>query len=136
VNLRRSHIAGLAALFAVAAGLYWAKIEGQVARERLTALEQQIHADRRAVRTLEAELAFLERPDRLETAATETLGLVPIDSARRVRLGELPAAIAKVEAAPKKAVQPTPAATPSAVPVFEGTTRPPAGAGLPEGAGQ
>jgi cell division protein FtsL len=136
VNVRRGHIVGLAALFSVAAGLYWAKIEGQVARERLTALEQQIQQDRRAVRTLEAEIAFLERPDRLETAATETLGLVPIESARRVALGDVPSALAKAELAPKTSASLAPLVAPSAVVVLEGATRSPVGAGLPEGAGQ
>jgi hypothetical protein len=136
VNVRRSHIVGIAALFGVAAGLYWAKIEGQVARERLTALEQQIHADRRAVRTLEAEVAFLERPDRLETAATETMGLVPIESARRVSLSALPAALTKAETAPKPAAPAAPKAASSAVAVFDEATRSPVGVGLPEGAGQ
>lgn len=102
MNLRRNHIVGVLGLFTVAGGLYWAKIEGQEARVRLTALEHSILVDRRAVRTLEAELAFLERPDRLEAAATEALALEAVKSDRRVTLAELPAAVMAAHAVPSE----------------------------------
>ena len=78
MNIQRSHIFGFIGLVAFAFSLYWAKAEAQSAREQVVHLQNDVDKERRAVRTLEAELAWMERPDRLEVTAREKLGLIPV----------------------------------------------------------
>jgi hypothetical protein len=81
MTLTRTHLFGFLGLVALAFGLYWAKAEAQAVREQVLVLQQDVDAERRAVRTLEAELAWVERPDRLE-AASAKLGLEPVGAER------------------------------------------------------
>jgi hypothetical protein len=82
MTLTRTHLFGFVGLVALALALYWAKAEAQAVREKVLVLQEEVDTERRAVRTLEAELAWVERPDRLETAATRKMGLVPVTAER------------------------------------------------------
>jgi hypothetical protein len=89
IKIQRSHIVGFIGLVGFAVALYWAKAEAQGAREHVIALQKEVDAQRRAVRTLEAEAAFLERPDRLETTARDKMGLVPLTADKMAVLEDL-----------------------------------------------
>ena len=89
MTLTRAHLFGFVGLVALAFALYWAKAEAQAVREQVIQLQGDVEAQRRQVRTLEAELAFIERPDRLEEAATAQLNLVPITADRIATLDQL-----------------------------------------------
>jgi cell division protein FtsL len=89
MTLTRAHLFGFVGLVALAFALYWAKAEAQAVREQVIQLQDDVEAQRRQVRTLEAELAFIERPDRLEEAATAQLNLVPISADRIATLDQL-----------------------------------------------
>ncbi|MFN9014814.1 MAG: hypothetical protein ACK5W3_02540, partial [Hyphomonadaceae bacterium] len=75
MTLTRTHLFGFVGLVALAFVLYWAKAEAQAVREKVLVLQEEVDTERRAVRTLEAELTWVERPDRLDAAATRRLGL-------------------------------------------------------------
>ncbi len=82
MTLTRTHLFGFVGLVALAFALYWAKAEAQAVREKVLALQEEVDTEHRAVRTLEAELTWVERPDRLEAAASRKLGLVPLTAER------------------------------------------------------
>jgi hypothetical protein len=89
MTLTRTHLFGFVGLVALAFALYWAKAEAQAVREKVLVLQDEVDTERRAVRTLEAELAWVERPDRLEAAATRRLGLVPMTADRIATLDDI-----------------------------------------------
>lgn len=104
MTLTRTHLFGFLGLVALAFILYWAKAEAQAVREHVLVLQNDVDAERRAVRTLEAELAWVERPDRLEAAAGK-MGMQPVAA---TRMGDL---TILDEVAPLRAAA-TPASTP------------------------
>lgn len=67
----------LAVSGAVAAGalLFWTSQNVQQAEVRLAAVEKAVRGERQSIRVLNAEWAYLNRPDRLEDLAIEYLGL-------------------------------------------------------------
>jgi cell division protein FtsL len=87
--IQRSHIFGFIGLVAFAFALYWAKAEAQSAREQVVSLENEVDKERRAVRTLEAEVAWMERPDRLEATARQKMGLVPMTVEKTATLQDI-----------------------------------------------
>lgn len=89
MTLTRAHLFGFVGLVALAFALYWAKAEAQAVREKVLVLQDEVDTERRAVRTLEAELTWVERPDRLETAASRKLGLVPMTADRIATLDDI-----------------------------------------------
>jgi hypothetical protein len=89
MTLTRTHLFGFVGLVALAFALYWAKAEAQAVREKVLVLQEEVDTERRAVRTLEAELTWVERPDRLEAAATRKLGLVPVTADRIATLDDI-----------------------------------------------
>jgi hypothetical protein len=90
---------GFVGLVALAFALYWAKAEAQAVREKVLVLQDEVDTERRAVRTLEAELTWVERPDRLEAAATRRLGLVPVTADRIATIDDIDQ-IARLRVAP------------------------------------
>jgi cell division protein FtsL len=113
MTLTRAHLFGFVGLVALAFALYWAKAEAQAVREQVIQLQDDVEAQRRQVRTLEAELAFIERPDRLEEAATAQLNLVPISADRIATLDQLDrvAPLAGKSENPQKTPEKVPEAT-------------------------
>ena len=89
MNIQRSHIFGFIGLVAFAFALYWAKAEAQTAREQVLSLQTEVEKERRSVRTLEAELAWMERPDRLEATARQNMGLTPSTAEKTLSLNEI-----------------------------------------------
>lgn len=94
----------IAAVLAVA--LYRAKTEAHDARERVANLAVMVEEERRQAAVLRAEIAFLERPERLRVLAQRHLGLEPTDPAQEVVLEEVLLALGAVDAAPQSPTDP------------------------------
>ena len=105
MNIQRSHIFGFMGLVAFAFTLYWAKAEAQSAREQVVSLQSQVENERRAVRTLEAEVAWMERPDRLEATARGKMGLTPSTAEKTLSLADIDQ-VAPLAVAPIAVVEP------------------------------
>lgn len=75
---RRWYLWGVLAVTAVlAVGLYKAKTDAAATRARIQGLESELRGARRAVAALEAEVAALEAPARVEALARVHLGAEP-----------------------------------------------------------
>lgn len=70
----------------LAVALYRAKTEAQDARERVDTLQAQIMEERRSTAVLRAEIAYLERPERLRALARKYLGLDSVSPEQEVDL--------------------------------------------------
>lgn len=71
------NIIAAALIVLLAVGLYKAKSEADLARDRVAKLEGEVADARAQIKTLSAEAAYLENPDRVETLARKELGLKP-----------------------------------------------------------
>ena len=67
----------LCVLIVVSYGLYNLKYEVEDLQDHANALRGQMDEDRRAIKVLEAEWAYLSRPDRLQTLSQKFLVLEP-----------------------------------------------------------
>ncbi len=67
----------LAVLVVVSYGLYNLKYEVEDLQEHANGLKAQMEEDRRAIKVLEAEWAYLSRPDRLQRLSSKFLELQP-----------------------------------------------------------
>lgn len=70
----------------LAVALYRAKTEAQDAKERVEMLQVEIMEERRATAVLRAEIAYLERPERLRALARKYLGLETLGPEQEVDL--------------------------------------------------
>jgi hypothetical protein len=71
-----------ALLVVLVLGVYATKTDAGREGANLTGVEKQIAEERRAIRLLNAELAHLEDPSRLQRLSTDYLGLEPVAPAR------------------------------------------------------
>lgn len=109
--IRRSTLLWLIAAIFVGCGLYQLKYEVQGKEERLARLNRQIQQEQEAIHVLNAEWAFLNRPDRLADLANRHLELSQV----------APAQFGKVAAIPEKSLVPVvaEAEAPAAAPVLK-----------------
>ena len=63
---------------ALTVGLYYVKTRSQTARKQSVALERKISQEEASLRVLQAEIAYLESPERLKQLSEDHLGLKPI----------------------------------------------------------
>ena len=63
---------------ALTVGLYYVKTRSQTARKQAVKLERQITQEEASIRVLQAEIAYLENPERLKLLSETHLGLRPI----------------------------------------------------------
>ena len=63
---------------ALTVGLYYVKTRAQTARKQVVKLERQIAQEEASLRVLQAEIAYLENPERLKSLSETHLGLQPI----------------------------------------------------------
>ena len=63
---------------ALTVGLYYVKTRAQTARKQAVKLERQIAQEEASLRVLQAEIAYLESPERLSELSKAHLGLEPI----------------------------------------------------------
>ncbi len=109
--IRRSTLLWLIAAILIGCGLYQLKYEVQAKEERLARLNRQIQQEQEAIHVLNAEWAFLNRPDRLADLANRHLELSQV----------APAQFGKVAAIPEKSLVPVAveAEAPAAAPVLK-----------------
>lgn len=114
--VRRSTLFWLVAAILVGCGLYQLKYEVQAKEERLARLNRQIQLEQEAIHVLNAEWAFLNRPDRLAELANRHLEMTPV----------APAQFGKVTAIPERSLVPVVAeAEAAAEPVVTASVAPP-----------
>lgn len=70
-------------------GLYYVKTRSQTARKQSAALERQISQEEANLRVLQAEIAYLESPQRLKALSQEHLGLESIKVKNVIVAGDL-----------------------------------------------
>ncbi len=70
-------------------GLYYVKTRSQTARKQSAALERQISQEEANLRVLQAEIAYLESPQRLKELSQEHLGLESIKVKNVIVAGDL-----------------------------------------------
>ena len=76
----------------LAIGLYLVKYSVQDVQRNVVTLRQDLAAEKESLHLLNAEWAYLNRPDRLRQLADRHLALVPLDSRQIEPVSVLPAA--------------------------------------------
>lgn len=111
-GVRLVEFGALMVLLAMVLSVYLAKASAGRERADITSVEQQIEDEQRHLRLLQAEVAHLEEPARLERLSIAA-GLVPTTAKRQAGLDELDR-VAQAPPAPEKvkvaAASPSPAA--------------------------
>jgi cell division protein FtsL len=77
-------------LLCLAVGVYLAKTAAGREAAAITRVDREIAAERTKIRMLKAEVASLERPDRIGKLSTDYLGLAPIDAKHEATADRLP----------------------------------------------
>lgn len=98
--IRRSTLIWSALAVGVGIGLYFAKHEVRDLEERLEVLHGAISQQRENIHVLEAEWAYLNRPERLAELGSRLLELQPVAASRIVTLDAFPPAPAAAPARP------------------------------------
>jgi len=93
------------ACFAIAAyALYMVKFSVQNLQREVATAQTQLAQEKESLHLLNAEWAYLNRPERLRRLSDAHLNLVPLDSRRMENLELLPAATTSDDAAPTAGV--------------------------------
>ena len=100
-------LAAFALLVAVILGVYLAKTIAGRERAQIATAERQIESEKARIRLLQAEVAHLEQPARIERLSESYLGLGPVAFKRDVTPDAL-AAVARHPAAAGPAATPPP----------------------------
>ena len=88
-GFRVVNVAALALVMVMALGVYWAKTSAAREAAAIDDVQRQIVQEQRRTRLLQAEIAYLERPDRL-TVLAESRNLGPVPAAREATPDALP----------------------------------------------
>jgi cell division protein FtsL len=88
--IRATSLFWLGIAVAVVWGLFHVKHAVREMERELASVQQEIAKTRASTRVLEAEWAYLDRPERLRALASRYLGMVPADSARVGEADDLP----------------------------------------------
>jgi cell division protein FtsL len=94
---RLMHAAAIAALIGSAAYVYGVKYRTIYGSEQLVKTRHLIGKEKDAINLLRAEYAHLGRPDRIQALADSKLGMQPLALSQIATIGELPAAVPKVD---------------------------------------
>lgn len=111
-------------LLGVSYGLYQLKYQVEGLQDRATALNRQIAEDQRAIKVLQAEWAYLTRPQRLQRLSDQFLHLEPVAVHQIAAMDEL--RLKDDPAAPGGLVPDLPEAAPGMAPAAVAETPPPA----------
>lgn len=91
----------------LAIGLYLVKYSVQDVQRDVSTLKRDLASEKESLHLLNAEWAYLNRPERLRNLADRHLDLVPLDSRQIDQVSVLPAAAtAEPEAVPSSMVHP------------------------------
>jgi cell division protein FtsL len=115
-GFRVVNLVGLGLLITMVLGVYLAKTFASGERNQIAAVDMQIRQEKARIRLLEAEVAHLEQPRRLQSLARVGLGMQPIAAKQEITFADLPRLKPAVV---QPAVLKAPAAPPAA-PVSEG----------------
>jgi hypothetical protein len=88
-GFRVINLFGLGLLVTLVLGVYLAKTIAWRERNEIAAVEQQIREQTLRIRLLEAEVAHLEQPRRLQVLSSGALGLEPISAEQEIILADL-----------------------------------------------
>ncbi len=89
------------ACFAIAAyALYMVKFSVQNLQREVVTAQRDLAQEKESLHLLNAEWAYLNRPERLRRLSDAHLNLVPLDSRRMQNMNLLPAAVTVENAAP------------------------------------
>ncbi len=105
MSLRITALIYMACFACAAIGLYLVKYNVQNVQREVAGLKHGLATEKESLHLLNAEWAYLNRPQRLEALASRHLDLVPLDSRRVNEVSVLPAAAVEEESAPQAATQ-------------------------------
>jgi cell division protein FtsL len=88
-GFRVVNLVGLSLLAVLVLGVYLAKTFAGRERNEIASVELQIQQEKTRIRLLEAEVAHLEQPRRLENLAVNGLGMAPITAKQEISLTDL-----------------------------------------------
>lgn len=80
---------GLGLLVAIILGVYLAKTVAGRERSEIARIERQIKSERQRIRLLQAEVAHLEQPGRIERLAVAYLKLEPVTANREAKVEQI-----------------------------------------------
>ncbi len=83
-GFRVVELAAIGCLTLLVFGVYFSKAGAGRESAKIKDVEKQIALERRQLRLLDAELAHLEQPERLEKLSTQYVGLAPISGKREI----------------------------------------------------
>jgi cell division protein FtsL len=84
-GFRVVEVTGLAVLLVLMLVVYLAKTFAGGERAQIAHVEREISQEKQRVRLLRAEVAHLEKPERLERLSREYLGLEPVTAKREIK---------------------------------------------------
>lgn len=90
-GFRLVDVVALGCLMALVFGVYLAKTLAGRERQEIARIERRIEAEERRIRLLQAQVAHLEQPERLERLSEAYLGLKPVEVEREAPEAELEA---------------------------------------------
>ena len=101
-GVRMVNLWGMGVLLVLVIALYLVKTFGGAERADIATTESQIVDEQRRIGLLQAEVAFLERPERIGRLAEQGLNAHPISGKHDASLGELQDIAHKPDPAPAK----------------------------------
>ena len=104
-GFRLIDLIGVAVLVSVIVGVYLAKTIAGRERSDIAKIERGIDGEKARIRLLQAEVAHLEQPGRIERLSTSYLGLKPVSVKNEASIDQLPE-LAR-EGPPKAAAAPS-----------------------------
>jgi cell division protein FtsL len=114
-GVRLVNLWGAGVLLVLVVGLYLTKTFASDERADIARTEAQIRDEQRRIRLLEAEVAYLEQPQRIEALATRYLGLEPTPGKHEIALRDLSRiALAAASPQPSRPAEPSLAPAPAA----------------------
>lgn len=128
-GFRTINLIGMAVLISLALTVNLAKTYAGKERSQIDRIDRQIAAEQVRIRLLQAEVAHLEQPGRLERLSRETLGMAPTTAKQEVSAATLAQVVqptepvrmaAAVVAPPAQAPAPVTADQPAAPPARDG----------------
>lgn len=103
MNLRV--LINMVCIAALAIGIYLVKYTVQDVQREVAGLKRELKTEKESLHLLNAEWAYLNRPERLRQLADRHLDLVPLDSRQIDQVRALPAAATVSESVPNTMVQ-------------------------------
>ena len=88
-GFRLVDVVALGVLAAVILSVYLAKTMAGRERAEIATVEKQIDAEKARIRLLQAEVAHLEQPARIEALSTAHLGMAPIQAKHETTIDKL-----------------------------------------------